>query len=143
MTGPELNTLLFPGSNKKAKDGEKAACARHLSTLWNRETKIQDINGYLRRRSVNKDFLKGYADFKKFDIERFTKWALGPMQTKMYTESAAHTGAEGILNEPDVHYGKVDESVLKAQLKQVFQQNVSLHQQMAERGIFIIQLLDK
>ncbi len=141
MTGPELKPLLFPGSSEEKKNGEIAACARHLQVFMNNsKIRSQHIRRYLQMNRVNSAFLEGYADYKGFDTQLFIKWARGPLTTEMYKENKPHI----MLNEPESTYQRADDELnLTVEIKKVLADNTTLVKMIEERNNLIVKLIDK
>lgn len=147
MTGKDLRELLFPKTEKRGKKwGEQTKIAQFLGEKLKRDMRPQHVLGYFRAKHVNEEFLTAYAEFKGFDVKKFVEWANGPKTDKIYTENVykSEEKAPSMLSEPNPEaYSEGGEELLKSELQKVFRENVALHQTIADRGNFIIKLLDK
>lgn len=149
MNAAQLKGLMFPNSTNKEKNGELAQFGKFLEGKgrYKAGAGAQGVySKFQQKKTPSDDFLRDYAEYRGFkNVEAFLQWAKAPMQTEMYSENTAQSSEpnSGMVNEPPTNYKEGDESVLKQQLIKVFADNVKLHQDLADRGNFIIHLLGK
>ena len=123
MTGTELYPLLFPSGRGATK------FATSMSIDLNK------LKSKFKANNVDREVLTAFAKYNGYDEEKFIAWAYGKKQTTPFV--------------PTISTIEGDE-ILANELKKVYNENVVLnkmlantHLTIADRGTFIIELLDK
>ncbi|MBE2290725.1 MAG: hypothetical protein IAE95_14320 [Chitinophagaceae bacterium] len=120
MSGNELKGLMFAEHGSLSEFATYSGMSR------------QNLNRKLEAKKPDEEMLRRYAEFKGYDADNFVKWARGPVTNEAYSEQKKLSGT------------RVDwDGKFKIELKKIYAENVELHKTIADRGTFIIELLDK
>jgi|GEM_PF-6616939 len=128
MTGPQLKEILF------SKHGDATAFAEHIGSS------PQNLYSKFKSNRVNRETLSQYADFKGYDVEKFLKWADGPLTNGVFGPIATPDSEDAgkVCEEEGSYTNTLNDAIIK-----VMRENIELHETLAERGKLIITLLDK